>query len=341
MARHSNQKLKILYVLDILKKYSDEGHPLNASDIVNYLECFGIAAERKSVYDDIASLEFYGCDIIKTDTPKIGWFIGEREFEVPEIYLLSDAVRSAKFISAKKTRELLSKLQKMLSLNQAKMREKGVYFSAPQKSGNEEIYYNIDKISLAIEEKRQIKIKYYQRKLDENRTVGRLIKEMTLSPYSLCWQDDHYYLIGNHHKYDNLIHLRLDRIRSVEVLEINARHFSEVSDYTEFFDTADYVSRLFGMYSGEAEQIELWCNTNITEQLMDRFGEDIFITNADEKGFKIKVNAALSDALVTWIINYGENIKVLKPQSLVDMVTYRAKKVLENYNNENEKKEIS
>lgn len=331
MAKKSNQKLKAIYVLDILKKHSDEEHPLNASDIVKLLEGMGISAERKSIYDDIASLEFYGCDIVKTDMPKIGWFIGEREFEVPEIYLLSDAVRSAKFISAKKTRELLSKLNSMLSLHQSHRRERGVYFSAKEKSGNEEIYYNIDKINLAIEKGKQIRVKYCQRRLNENRGLSSVSKEMVINPYALCWQDDHYYLIGNHQKYDNLMHLRLDRIRSAEILESDARHFSQVSDYTDFFDTADYLSRLFGMYSGETQRVELWCKKEITEQVVDRFGEDIFITNVTDDGFKIGVNVALSDALVTWVLNYGANIRVIKPDSLAEMVKERARQVLSNY----------
>lgn len=341
MAKKSNQKLKALYVLDILKGKSDEEHPLNASDIVKELEVLGVEAERKSVYDDISSLEFYGYDIIKTDYPKTGWFIGQREFEIPEIYLLGDAVRSAKFISAKKTRELLAKLNRMLSCYQAKRRENGVYFSATEKSGNEEIYYNIDNISLAISEQKQIKIKYYQRELDKNRNVGERSKEMVLNPYALCWQDDHYYLIGNYEKYDNLIHLRLDRIHSAAVLETKARHFSEVSAYKEYFDTADYVGKLFGMYSGDVTEIRLWCHKDITEQVLDRFGENVFITDITEEGFGFKINAVLSDALVTWIINYGEKLRVTKPDELIDMIKNRAQKVLENYKNENEEEKIS
>ena len=144
MAKKSNQKLKTLYVLDVLKKYSDEEHPLNAADIIKHLEEKGVLAERKSVYDDVATLEYYGADIIKTDTPKVGWFIGEKEFETPEIFLLCDAVQSAKFISAKKTRELINKLNSMLSVYQSDRRYRGVFFSLSEKSGNEEIYFNID-----------------------------------------------------------------------------------------------------------------------------------------------------------------------------------------------------
>ncbi|MGI6279119.1 MAG: helix-turn-helix transcriptional regulator [Acutalibacteraceae bacterium] len=332
MPKKGYQKLKLLYILDILKKYSDEEHPLNSKDILDKLSEYSVPAERKAIYDDIAQLEAYGCDIIKTSAPKTGWFIGNREFEVPEIYLLADAVRTAKFISAKKTRELISKLYSMLSIHQAKSREDGVYFAATEKSGNEEIYYNIDKLNRAIIEKKQVKIEYLSRSFDQDRTIKRERKEMTINPYALCWQDDHYYLIGNHPKYDNLIHLRLDRIALVEMTENKARSFTEVSEYTDFFDTADYTNKLFGMYGGELCEVELCCSKKITEQVIDRFGEDIFIKNVTEDEFNFTVKAAVSDALVTWIINYGENLKVLRPDNLREMVKQRAQSVLNAYN---------
>lgn len=330
MSKKPRQKLKLIYTLDILKKYSDEDNPLNANVIVEKLLEYGIDAERKSVYDDIACLEEYGCDIIKSDSPK-GWFIGDRELEVPEIYLLCDAVRSAKFISAKKTGELISKLNSMLSVHQVRRRESSVYFGAADKCGNEELYYNIDKISAAIEENRQIELIYSQRYFDSEREVKHTKKEMLINPYALTWQDDHYYLIGNHTKYDNLIHLRLDRISSVKVTETKARHFSEVSSYTEFFNTADYTNKLFGMYGGSMTEIELCCNKSITEQVLDRFSESIFIKKVTENEFCFTVKAAISEALVTWIINYGSDLKVNSPEVLQNMVTDRARAVLKKY----------
>lgn len=335
MAKRSNQKLKIIYILDILKRFSDEENPLNAAEIAQKLLDYGIEAERKSIYNDIAHLEDYGCDIIKTSDKRGGWFIGDREFEVPEIYLLCDAVRSAKFISAKKTRELVSKLNKMLSVFQAKKRENSVFFSVESKCENEEIYYNIDKISKAIETKKQIKLVYSSRGFSSDRQVLKSAKEMVINPYALSWQDDHYYLVGNHIKYDNLLHLRLDRISSVEVLKSDVRHFSEVSEYTDYFDIADYTNKLFMMHGGELCEIELCCNKKITEQVLDRFGEKIFIKNVTENEFCFTVNAALSEALVTWIINYGEKLTVKKPEILKNMVVKRAQSVLSNYCGEN------
>jgi predicted DNA-binding transcriptional regulator YafY len=328
---HSNGKLRLLYTLEILRKYSDEENPLNSADIIRRLESYDITAERKTVYEDLDALLSFGYDIIKTSSPKTGWFLGEREFEAPEIFLLCDAVRSAKFISPKKTRELLSKLNSMLSESIVARRKEAVFFGSTDKCGNEEIYYSIDKISRAIEERKQLKLSYYSRLFDNNRQVSRNIKEMTINPYALTWQDDHYYLIGNHIKYDNLIHLRLDKITSAEILNTPSRHFSEVSPYSDRFDTADYTNKLFGMFSGEVTEIQLCCNKKITEQVLDRFSEDIFITNVTDTEFSFRIKAAVSPALVTWIMNYGSDLKVLKPDSLKEMITKRAEEILNNY----------
>lgn len=314
--------------MDILKRYSDEQHPLSAADISQRLLDYAIESERKSIYADIAALEQYGCDIIKTSK---GWFIGEREFELPETYLLCDAVSSAKFITAKKTREILGKLYGMMSIYQARRSRNRVYFGMADKCGNESLYYNIDRISRAVEENRQIKLIYSSRKLGTDGQIAYGSKEMTVNPYAMTWQDDYYYLIANHTKYDNLIHLRIDRIRDVEITDVPARSFSQVSEYTDFFDVADYTNKLFGMYSGEIQKIELYCSNSIAEQVFDRFGEDVLIRGKDGEGFILRVQAALSDALVTWIINYGRNIKVISPESLKEMVVGRAKAVLENY----------
>lgn len=329
MAKQPRQKLKLLYVLDILKKYSDENHPLNASEIAEKLSFYGIEAERKSIYDDILQLEIYGTDIIKSSNKK-GWFIGSREFETPEINLLCDAVKSANFISANKTRELISKLTEKLSENE-KDKYRDVFFNPNLKCKNEEIYYTIDKLNTAIKSKKQVTLKYSSRFLSKDREIEKQTKEMTINPYALTWQDDHYYLVGNYAKYNNLIHLRVDRINKVEITETPSRHFSEVSNYTDFFDIADYTKKLFSMHGGELFDVELCCNKSIIEHVLDRFGENIFIKNVTEDTFSFKTQLSLSEALVTWILNFGENITVKSPQKLREMIKFRLNQVLKNY----------
>lgn len=331
MASRYGQKVKILHIIDILRKYSDEQNPINAQDICRELEKRGVTAERKAIYDDIAELCDYGYDIIKTATPKKGYFLASREFEIPEIYLLSDAVRTAKFISAKKSRELISKLDEVLSINQVKQREKGIFFETDSKCANEEIYYNIDGISSAIEQKKKITFDYCTRSLSENRELKTNVKQMKLSPYALTWQGDYYYVIGNYEKYHNLLHLRLDRIKNVEISEEPYRHFSEVSEYKESFDIADYTKKLFGMYSGELEEIELKCNKKIIEQVIDRFSDKIFIKKVTEDTFSFSVEAAISEALVTWIMNYGDDIYVTSPAHLRERILSRAQEIIKQY----------
>ena len=258
--------------------------------------------------------------------------MASREFEEPEIYLLADAVRTAGFISAAKTRELVKKLDSFVSRYQAQKRENRIYFSSCAKSVNEEIFYSIDKISRAVTEKKKIRFEYVNRVLSPDRTIEKQKREMLISPYALTWQDDHYYVIGNYEKYDNLIHLRLDRMYKVEITDMPQRHFSEVSEYTDYFDTPDYTAKLFGMHGGEIYDIELKCSKKITEQVADRFGEDIFIKKVTDEDFCFTVRAALSDALVSWVISYGDRVKVLEPQILRDMVVNRTENVLGLYN---------
>ncbi len=332
MPKTARQKLKLICIIDILRKYSDEENPITATQICEYLAQNGIAAERKSVYSDIEALIDYGYDIIRSYSGKKGFFLGSREFEEAEIYLLCDAVRTAKFISPKKTRELVAKLDSCLSKNQIRNREKNIYFNSSFKCQNEEIYYNIDKFSKAITAAKKVTFKYTTRALS-GRSVEKKVKQMTVSPYALTWQDDYYYLICNYEKYDNLMHVRLDRISTVEISEEKSRHFNEVSDYKDFFDASDYTNRLFGMHSGSIQEIELCCSKKITEQVLDRFSENIFITKVTENEFCFSYKAAVSEALVTFILNYGENIRVIKPEQLRDMVAKRAEKVLNLYKN--------
>ena len=332
MAARRGQKIKLLYIIKILTELTDEDHPLSATEICEKLSAYDITAERKAIYDDIECLISFGYDIISTRVPKNGYFLASRDFELPEIYLLGDAVRTAKFISEKKTRELTSKLDGMLSRYQSKKSINGIYIDNSSKTRNEEIFYNIDSINTAISEGKKISFKYGKRVLN-NRQITTEYKTRTVSPYAMTWQDDHYYLICNYQKYDNLMNLRIDRIKSVQILDEQSRHFSEVSDYKDTFDVADYTKKLFGMFGGDMQQVKLRCSNKILEQVADHFGENIFITNVTDTHFDFTVKAAVSDGLVTWIMNYGSDIEVITPTELRNKIADRAEKVLEVYKN--------
>ncbi len=331
MAARRGQKVKLLYIIKILTELTDEEHPLSASEICERLASYDITAERKAIYDDIECLISFGYDIISTRVPKNGYFLASRDFELPEIYLLGDAVRTAKFISEKKTRELTSKLDGFLSRYQSKRNIQSIYIDSSNKTHNEELFYNIDRINTAIIEGKKITFTYSKRVLREGRQIITESKTRTVSPYAMTWQFDHYYLIGNYEKYDNLMNLRIDRIHSVEIIDQPIRHFSEVSDYRDTFDVADYTKKLFGMFGGNTQEIKLRCSNAMLEQVEDRFGDNIFITNVTEQSFDFTVKAAVSEAFVTWIMNYGDMIEVITPIGLREKIKSRAEKILEIY----------
>lgn len=327
MAGRRNQRTRVINLLKILMQKTDEDHPLNAGELILRLGEIGIECDRKTIYEDIEALILCGYDIISTRGSKSGYFIAGRDFELPEVALLTDAVLSADFITHKKTNTLVNKLQGLLNDYQAEIYKGRTFLDKRNKADNEEIYYSIDAIERGIGEKKKITLKYLRHTLKDGRVPEITSKEMKVSPYALVWADDHYYLVCNNEKYDNLMHLRLDRMKSVKVTDKNWRHFSEVSEYKNEFNTADYSEKVFNMYSGEEEEITLDCSTDILEQVIDRFSDKIFIRTAEENRFLFSCHAYISDGLVTWIMQFGDKMQVKGPEKLKDRILTRAKQI--------------
>lgn len=324
-------KLKTLMIYRLLDRYSDEDHPLSTTDLINMLEDYQIKCERKSIYADIESLKEMGCDIMTTNYPKRGFFMASRLFELPEVRLLIDAVTSAGFITPKKTQELVNKLETLVSENQAKNLCSQVYVDAQNKCDNEEIYYTIDALNDAIINKKKVKFEYKRRTIDKKNKKSYTTKIHTVSPYALIWKDDHYYLVCNNERFDNLLNLRLDRIRKINVLEKSVRDFSEVSEYQNTFNISDYSSKMFNMFSGESTKVKLLCDLDKREEVMDRFGANVPLNAVDTSHFETTVNATYSDGFVSWVMQYGDKIKVLEPSTLADMVRNKAEQIYRMY----------
>ena len=332
MAGNKAQKQKLLQILDILFHETDENHPLSAEKICELLADRGITAERKSIYSDISVLKDLDYDVIHTRIGEGGFFLAQRDFEIAEVRLLMDAVQSAGFITAKKTRDLLAKLNRLVSDYQAEDLRSQVFVDARNKFDNEEIYYNIDKINTAINEGKKISFNYYKRIIpDGSVSVKSVAKSFKVSPYALLWSDDHYYLIGNNEKYDNLMHLRVDRMKRVEILEDDySRDFSEVSKYKNFFDVADYSRKTFKMFGGEQKMIELRCQNEMIEEVLDKFGNNAPIRPQEDGTFLVRTNALISDGLISWILGF-DKIEVLAPMELRKQLSERVKKLNQLY----------
>ncbi len=333
MAEKGYTKLKLLYIKQYLEKYSDEDNLVKADELIEMLADKGINCERKSIYADINALKSYGVDI---STEKRGYRVLARDFELPELRLLMDAVQAANFISAKKSKELIGKIGTLCSENQAATLEKQVYIENRNKCTNEEIYYNIDLVNKAIVQKKKISFTYIKRKINENKKeIVRQEKQLTVSPYALIWSNDHYYLVSNNSKYDNLMHTRIDRMKKVRLVDEPSRDFSEVSPYKRFFDSADYSGKLFNMFSGDNQKLRLRCSDSILEEMVDRFGDDCDITKAHidmEETFILEASCVCSEGLVSWLMQFGDKVEVLSPESLKKDIVEKAEAILNVYN---------
>ncbi len=333
MADKGYTKMKLLYIKEFIEKNSDEDHPVSVEDINEMLLSKGIECERKSIYSDVKTLKEYGMDILSVRQPKAGYCVCSRDFELPELRLLIDAVQAANFITPKKTKELIKKIGTLCSNDQAKMLEKQVYIEKRHKCSNEEIYYNIDIINRAIQSGKRISFIYQKRQLDtaENKVTTNE-KEFSVSPYAMIWSNDHYYLIANNQKYNNLMHTRIDRMKKVEILEEKSRKFSEVSPYKNYFDSADYSGKIFNMFSGDTQTLEMVCDNSMLEEIIDRFGNTALIrTGDDDSKFLVTTKCVVSDGLVSWLMQFGGRIEVVEPVSLRNQVKERAQEIAEIY----------
>lgn len=317
MAEVSKTKLKLLYLMDIFLSKTDDENILNANELCDELEKnYNITAERKSIYRDIEALKKYGMDINFETIPKKGYYLANRNFEVAEVKLLIDAVQSANFITPKKTNQLIEKICKELSLFQAEKLKQCVCVESRAKRKNERVYYNVSFLNEAIENKKQVEIIYVKHIRDKEEPYKRIEKTFIVSPYALVWKNDFYYLVCNNQNYNNLMHIRIDRIEGVTVLDVDARPFSEVCEFSDEFDCGIYSKRTFNMFSGENKSVELICDNTIIDDIFDRFGDEAIIEDYDDNNFLISVKVAMSTGLVSWIMQYSKFIKVQKPEEL-------------------------
>lgn len=325
MQRTENQKMKLLCLMKLLAEKTDENHPLSIAQILDELAKNDIHAERKSIYGDMEALRQYGLDIIFRKSKTTGYFVASRTFELPELKLLADAVASSKFITEKKSKQLIRKIESLTSCYEAKQLQRQVYVNGRVKNPNEKIYYNVDSIHQAIAQKKQISFRYFEYTVDKKKKYRHGGKLYYASPYALSWDNQNYYLIAYYERYQKISHFRVDKMENIQLLETPARELPEGKE----FDFAEYSKKLFGMFGGEEEQIRLQFDNSLIGVVLDRFGADADIKRADEHSFIVTFHAFVSPTLLGWIFEFTGNVRVLEPESLRQKLREKAMECLE------------
>ncbi len=327
MAKSPGQKLKLLYLEKILLERTDENHPMTLSELSEALAAYGITAERKSLYSDIEQLRNFGLDIVGQKTRSYGYYVGSRLFELPELKMMVDAVQSAKFITLKKSNELIKKLETLCSRHDAQMLQRQVYVQNRVKTMNESIYYNVDKISMGIAESKQISFLYFEYNIYKERVPRKNGERYLVSPYALCWDDENYYLIAYDGAAKKIKHYRVDKMMNIRV-EKQPREGEEAASR---LDVAAYTKSVFGMYGGSPADVTLRFENSLVGVVIDRFGKEVSIRPDGPEHFIASVRVEQSPIFLGWLFQFGDRVQVLSPQTVIDQLRRYAERLLKQY----------
>lgn len=318
MPKSQNQKLKILYVLEALKK-TDEYNPISVGELVDYLASNGIKAERKSVYDDLDALERFGYDIIRKNGKNGGVYLGAREFELPEIKLLVDAVQSSKFISESKSGRLIEKLAKLAGGDQAAILKRQVTYYGKVKTRNENVFISIDKIHTAMAENRMISFLYYAYIVEDGK-IKKVCrhegKKYCASPWTLTWDNEFYYMLAYDESSEMIKHFRVDKMADISILHKERRG-------KEAFGSSGisgYTNSVFSMFGGADENVRISCDNSLIGAVVDRYGSDLAILKESDERFIFTAKVKVSPQFFAWVFSFGKGMKILSPENVVEQM---------------------
>lgn len=328
MAKGENQKLKMLYLVKILSEETDDEHSLTTQDIITKLAKYDVNAERKALYRDFEELKAFGLDIISEQMGRnVYYHLGHRDFELPELKLLVDSVQSAKFITEKKSKDLIKKLEALVSKYEAKHLQRQVVISGRVKTMNESVYYNVDAIHEAISSDKQIRFQYFQWTVKKKMELRKDGAWYVLSPWGLMWDDEYYYMLAYDAEDEMIKHYRVDKMLNIDIVDCKR----EGQEAFKSFDMPRYSKSLFGMFSGEQTSVTLEGTNDMAGVLIDRFGKDIMLHPIDEEHFSAIVEVAISKQFLGWVIALGENIKITAPKAVVEQMQEEAKRLYRQY----------
>jgi predicted DNA-binding transcriptional regulator YafY len=328
MPKGKMSKLKLYYLSRIMLEKTDDDHALSMPQIQKELSRYGVTADRKSLYDDMEALKVLGIDVIgEKHGLNYTYHVGKKNFDLAELKLLVDAIQSSKFITEKKSNDLIKKITSLCSNYEASQLKRQVVVHGRVKTMNESIYYLVDDIHRAIAENRQISFKY-MRWTKEKKMVSRKEGLYKASPWALTWDDENYYMIAYDSEDDIIKHFRVDKMKSITILDEDR----DGRKTFEGFDLAGYSKMNFGMYHGNVTSVRMVFKDELVGVFLDRFGKDIPISEAKDPGWsETRVTVAVSNQFFGWVFALGTDVKILGPKEVADQLEEEAKEIVNIY----------
>ena len=307
-------KLRPFYVAKMLFERTDEEHYLTVAQIMEILEKeYGIATSRGTVGDDIKVLQEFGMEIEVEPSTQNRYYLIGRKFDLPELKLLIDATESARFITKEKSDMLVKKLASLSSSNNASALTRNIDVENRIKAENEKIYYIIDALNEAINRKKKVSFQYFTYNVKKQKKLKYDGFTYVFSPYKLIWNGDYYYVVGYSEKHKGIGSFRLDRMaRQPNVLDEDA------ANPPKGFNLNTYLNSMFRMYNGQRKEIELICDNDVMDAIIDKFGKDVKVLANDMKSFRVIVNTAVGSVFYSWVFGFGGKVRIKAPESVKD-----------------------
>lgn len=323
-----NQKLKMLYLVKIFTEETDENHALTVQQIIEKLDLCGVFADRRTLYDDFEHLRHFGFDIVKTAGGRNRYYhLEHRLFEIPELKLLVDSVQSARFITNKKSAELIRKLESLASRHDARQLHRQVTITGRIKTMNESIYYNVDRLHEAIALDLQIQFQYFQWNEHKEMVPRHNGKWYRISPWMLISDKDNYYLIGYDSNAGKIKHFRVDKMLTITIFGCRREGREQFRE----FNLPKYSNSLFGMFGGKETRVTLEASNDMAGIIIDRFGKEIHLIITDDDHFRTTVNVAVSNQFFGWVLSLGDGIKLIGPDWVTERLREEIRRLCRKY----------
>ena len=303
----SNNKIRIVKIIDILREETDEEHPMSTVQLIERLKDEGIDVDRKTLYNDIDVLNEFYTDIECIKKSQNLYYISERDFEDSEIQIIASAVMAAKFIPASQTRNLVDRIYKLTSKWKSEVLRQNITLKNPNKYSNNEIFLNIELIVEAIRTKKKIMFSYIRYDLDKNQNF----KNQRISPVDLIYSNDYYYFIGYSFNNNKYYTFRIDKMKNVSIIDedLEKNTYNSKKYIDEMFS-----SKTFQMYDAKEEYVKLKIKNNIVGPMIDRFGEKLSINKIDDTWGEIVVLVKTSNTFYSWVLTFEDSIEILEPE---------------------------
>ena len=324
MAKSQKQKSRILVLARIFREETDENHGLSLTQLEDRLREYGVESERKTMYNDIEALRSAGMDIIADKQARnTTYFLASREFELPELYLLANAVASSKFISKRKSFKLIRKISALAGKYEEKRLMRQITVSDRVKSTNESIYYIINDVNEAISEGKKISFLYFNYDEKKRKVYHNNKQPLVISPRALVWKDENYYVTGFYDKRKKHTDFRADKMEKIHILDEKIYRAPD-------FDINDHCNSRFSMFGGERTNIKLRFDNPLAGVVIDRFGIKTHFTPMGSD-FEIEVMVDVSPTFYGWLFQFGDKAQIIGPPIIRNEFKQFAEDTLKQY----------